>query len=62
MNAWIRSQNGKLFSGIIDFDHITRDQHRADHLRPAYDSGDHIHPSLAGYSAMGNAVLLTLFH
>jgi lysophospholipase L1-like esterase len=28
---------------------------------PAYDSGDHLHPSEAGYEAMANAIDLKLF-
>jgi len=38
-----------------------RDPARADRLAPAYDSGDHLHPSEAGYRAMGAAVSLALF-
>jgi lysophospholipase L1-like esterase len=30
-------------------------------LLPAYDCGDHLHPSPAGYRAMGEAVALELF-
>jgi len=30
-------------------------------MAPAYDSGDHLHPSEAGYRVMGNAVPLALF-
>jgi len=30
-------------------------------LLAAYDSGDHLHPSDAGYKAMGEAIDLTLF-
>jgi lysophospholipase L1-like esterase len=29
-------------------------------LNPAYDSGDHLHPSDAGYQAMADAVDLEL--
>jgi lysophospholipase L1-like esterase len=30
-------------------------------MRPAYDSGDHLHPSPAGYKVMGEAFPATLF-
>jgi lysophospholipase L1-like esterase len=30
-------------------------------LSPAFDSGDHVHPSPLGYEALGNAVDLSLF-
>jgi lysophospholipase L1-like esterase len=30
-------------------------------LRPAWDSGDHLHPNDAGYEAMANAINLSRF-
>jgi lysophospholipase L1-like esterase len=30
-------------------------------MTPAYDSGDHLHPSAAGYQAMAAAIPLNLF-
>jgi lysophospholipase L1-like esterase len=30
-------------------------------MLPAYDSGDHLHPSPAGYRAMAAAIPLALF-
>ena len=59
VNAWIRS--GDAFDGVIDFDLATRDPLNPSRFLPAYDSGDHLHPSDLGYQAMGNAVPLTLF-
>lgn len=58
LNAWIRS--AQEFDGVIDFDAVTRDPAHPDRLLPEYDSGDHIHPSPAGYVAMGQAVPLDL--
>jgi lysophospholipase L1-like esterase len=59
VNAWIRT--GGVFDGVIDFDAITRDPAQPSRLLPAYDSGDHLHPSDAGYAAMGGAIDLGLF-
>ncbi|MEJ8629761.1 GDSL-type esterase/lipase family protein [Sphingomonas sp. I4] len=59
INRFIRTSG--LFDGVIDFDQVVRDPARPDHLRPAYDSGDHLHPSMAGYRAMAEAVPLSLF-
>ena len=59
INDWIRSPGH--FDGVIDFDKLTRDPQQPSRLLPAYDSGDHLHPSVAGYRAMGDAVPLTLF-
>ena len=59
VNAWIRTQNQS--DGFIDFDAATRDKASPDALNPAYDSGDHLHPSPAGYKAMADAIDLKLF-
>jgi lysophospholipase L1-like esterase len=59
VNQWIRAAGH--FDAVIDFDSVVRDPAHPDHLLPAYDCGDHLHPSPAGYKAMGNAVPLTLF-
>ncbi|HUM12719.1 MAG TPA: SGNH/GDSL hydrolase family protein [Myxococcaceae bacterium] len=59
VNAWIRTSDEP--DGVIDFDAATRDPDHPTRLRPAYDSGDHLHPSTAGHRAMGEAVELRLF-
>jgi lysophospholipase L1-like esterase len=59
LNDWIR--NGKGYDGVIDFDKATRDPADAKKLAAAYDSCDHLHPSDAGYKAMGEAIDLGLF-
>jgi peptidoglycan/xylan/chitin deacetylase (PgdA/CDA1 family) len=43
---------------VVDFDAVLRDPARPDHLRAAFDSGDGLHPSLAGYRALAAAVPL----
>jgi lysophospholipase L1-like esterase len=59
VNNWIRTSGE--FDGVIDFDQVLRDPARPSRLLPAFDSGDHLHPSDLGYQAMGDAVPLTLF-
>jgi lysophospholipase L1-like esterase len=59
VNDWIRAPGH--FDAVIDFDAAVRDPQHPDHLLPAYDCGDHLHPSPAGYKAMGEAIPLTLF-
>ena len=59
VNEWIRTSGA--FDGVIDFDAVTRDPAQPDQFLPAYDSGDHLHPSDAGYKAMGESIDLTLF-
>lgn len=54
VNEWIRS--GHAFDGVIDFDAALRDPAEPGRLQRQYDSGDHIHPSDAGYAAMAEAV------
>ena len=59
VNQWIRAAGH--FDAVIDFDAVVRDPSHPDQLLPAYDCGDHLHPSPAGYKAMGDAVALALF-
>jgi lysophospholipase L1-like esterase len=59
VNQWIRAAGH--FDAIIDFDKVVGDPDHPDHLLSAFDCGDHLHPSPAGYSAMGNAIPLSLF-
>jgi lysophospholipase L1-like esterase len=54
VNQWIRT--GHAFDGVVDFDAAVRDAMQPDRLQRAFDSGDHIHPSDAGYAAMAAAV------
>ncbi|HZT71157.1 MAG TPA: SGNH/GDSL hydrolase family protein [Terriglobia bacterium] len=59
VNRWIRTPGH--FDGVIDFAKVMCDPKHPHHLLPAYDSGDHLHPSPAGYRAMANAIPLSLF-
>jgi lysophospholipase L1-like esterase len=59
INSWIRTSGG--FDAVIDLDAATRDPERHDHLAPAADSGDHLHPANPGYQMMADAIDLKLF-
>jgi lysophospholipase L1-like esterase len=59
VNSWIRS--GKGFDGFVDFDKAVRDPAHPKNILPAFDSGDQLHPSDAGYKAMAEAIPLSLF-
>jgi lysophospholipase L1-like esterase len=59
VNAWIRG-NGH-FDAVIDFDAVVRDPAHPEQLLPAFDCGDHLHPSPAGYKALGESIPLDLF-
>jgi lysophospholipase L1-like esterase len=59
VNAWIRAPGH--FDAVIDFDKVIRDPQHPEQMLAAYDSGDHLHPSPAGYAAMAEAVPLSLF-
>lgn len=59
VNQWIRAPGH--FDAVVDFDAVVRDPEHAERLLPAYDCGDHLHPSPAGYKAMGESIPLSLF-
>ncbi|GAA4357435.1 SGNH/GDSL hydrolase family protein [Variovorax defluvii] len=54
LNRWIRGQQG--VDGIVDFDRALRDPADPAAMKPACDSGDHLHPGPAGYAAMADAI------
>ena len=49
-NDWIR--NTDLIDGVIDFDKAVCNPDNPKAFLPEYDSGDHLHPSAAGYKKM----------
>jgi lysophospholipase L1-like esterase len=58
VNQWIRT--GGAFDGVFDFDAAVRDPSHPSQFREGYHSGDHLHPSAAGYKAMADAIDLTI--
>ncbi|GHD89380.1 SGNH hydrolase [Streptomyces naganishii JCM 4654] len=60
VNAGIRA--GTVFDAVVDFDRALRDPHDPRHLAAAYDCGDHLHPSDAGFGRMAQAFDLTLLN
>ena len=53
-NDFIRTTD--LIDGCIDFDRALRDPDKPDWFLPVYDSGDHLHPSKAGYERMASEI------
>ncbi|SIT51625.1 Lysophospholipase L1-like esterase [Paraburkholderia piptadeniae] len=56
VNQWIRTS--RAFDGVVDFDAALRNPAEPTRLQRSFDSGDHIHPSDAGYAAMATAIPL----
>ncbi|MEV1167664.1 SGNH/GDSL hydrolase family protein [Nonomuraea sp. NPDC049784] len=54
VNEWIRTSG--RFDAMIDFDRATRDPADPGRLIAAFDVGDHLHLSPAGYKALADAV------
>ena len=59
VNAWIRSPGN--FDALLELDAAVCDPETPTRLLPAYDSGDHLHLSAAGYRKMADAIDLELF-
>ncbi|WP_030561591.1 SGNH/GDSL hydrolase family protein [Streptomyces aureocirculatus] len=53
-NAWVRTSGE--YDAYVDLDRALADPADPERIRPAYDSGDHLHPNDAGYRAMARAV------
>jgi len=60
VNQWIRT--GGAFDGVFDFDAAVRDPQHPSRFREEFQSGDHLHPSAAGYKAMADAVDLAILN
>jgi lysophospholipase L1-like esterase len=58
LNRWIRASGE--FDSVIDFDAALRDSTDPQRINPAFDSGDKLHPSDAGYRAMAETAMSVL--
>jgi lysophospholipase L1-like esterase len=59
VNAWIRTPGN--VDGLIDLEAAVQDPANPTRLLPVYDSGDHLHLSVAGYQRMAEAIDLAMF-
>ncbi|MEU1983601.1 SGNH/GDSL hydrolase family protein [Nocardia sp. NPDC019395] len=58
VNSWIRGSGE--FDAVVDFERVLADPSDPDVLAAPFDSGDHLHPDPAGYSAMADAAARVL--
>ncbi len=58
-NDFIR--NSGVFDAVVDFDAAVRDPNNPKQFRADMHSGDHLHPSDAGYQVMADAIDLAIF-
>jgi lysophospholipase L1-like esterase len=59
VNNWIRT-SGK-FDAVIDFDAFLKDPTTPSQLNPIYNSGDFLHPNVAGYQHIADNFPLDIF-
>jgi len=59
VNAFIRTSG--IFDAVIDFDKVVANPAIPSQLSPTFNSGDFLHPNVAGYTAMAAAFPLDLF-
>jgi lysophospholipase L1-like esterase len=58
VNQWIKTSGE--YDGVIDFEGAIRDPKQPLRILPGYDSGDHLHPNAAGFTAMARSFNLDL--
>ena len=59
VNDFIR--NGGFFDAFADFDAVVRDPNAPSQLRADFNSGDFLHPNVAGYTAIAKAFPTQIF-
>ncbi|KAJ6045340.1 uncharacterized protein N7446_012204 [Penicillium canescens] len=50
-----------IFDAVLDFDRVLRDPQAPPQLLGKYDSGNHLHPNVAGYQALADSFPLDIF-
>ena len=59
VNDWIKTSGN--FDAVVDFAAIVADPKNQSILNPLYNSGDYLHPNVAGYQAIADAFPLSIF-
>ncbi|KAE8150814.1 SGNH hydrolase-type esterase domain-containing protein [Aspergillus avenaceus] len=59
VNRWIRTSG--VYDAVLDFDRVLRDPEIPTQLAERYDSGDYLHPNVAGYQALADYFPLEVF-
>lgn len=59
INNWIKTSG--RFDAVADFDAIVRDPNAPSQLDPRYNSGDYLHPNVAGYQKIADNFPLGIF-
>lgn len=59
INDWIKTSGN--FDYVVDFAAIVADPRNASLLNPDFNSGDYLHPNVAGYTAIANQFPLDIF-
>lgn len=59
VNKWIRESG--VFDEVVDFDAMLRDPKIPERLDPRFDSGDYLHPKVAGYQELADRFPVRVF-
>ncbi|KAJ3550768.1 hypothetical protein NMY22_g242 [Coprinellus aureogranulatus] len=59
VNKWIRTS--KVFDAVVDFDKVLADPEKPEQLAEAYNTGDYLHPNVAGFQAIVDKFPLNVF-
>ncbi|PLB43273.1 SGNH hydrolase [Aspergillus steynii IBT 23096] len=59
VNRWIRTSG--VFDEVLDFDKVLRDPDNEAQLKEEFNSGDYLHPNVAGYQRLADAFPLGVF-
>ncbi|KAF9526189.1 SGNH hydrolase-type esterase domain-containing protein [Crepidotus variabilis] len=59
VNDWILTSG--IFDAVVDFDKFIRDPSNSAQLASQYNSGDYLHPNVAGYQYIANQFPLNIF-